>query len=271
MNFQNNQQRTYFSQRKGDIIPPKPKKRININPTNSNAVDKVAADKEKKAKSSKNKVINQWITTEEDDHEPTPVKPLESHDTIYPSMNQTNVPTESTSNSTPVTTETKASEEHVKNVENIEQKPEIPVDNKNIESETTPQEPLQEASNHRNQKSEYEGNQRRYPQKNHHHNYEKQGNQNYGNQNYGNQNYYKKTNNNNNYYGGGNRNARRDDNYYDDAYYESSDKNNNYYPKKNDNDNYHGGGYGNNNSNNRGYQPKKSYDTRSEVIYVKKN
>ncbi len=47
-------------------------------------------------------------------------------------------------------------EEQPKDVENIEQKPETPVDNKRVESETTPQEPLQEASNHPNQKSEYQ-------------------------------------------------------------------------------------------------------------------
>ena len=48
-------------------------------------------------------------------------------------------------------------EEQTKNVENIEQKPETPVENKTVESETTPQEPLQEASNHRNQRYENEG------------------------------------------------------------------------------------------------------------------
>jgi len=48
-------------------------------------------------------------------------------------------------------------EEQAKNVENIEQKPEtLPVENKTVESEST-QEPLQEASNHPNQKSENEG------------------------------------------------------------------------------------------------------------------
>ena len=89
MNFQNNQQRKNFSQSKWRIcfskslgkgdIQPKPKQRININPSNSFATEKVAADKEKKVKSNKSKITNQWITEEEDDHNPTPVKSLESN------------------------------------------------------------------------------------------------------------------------------------------------------------------------------------------------
>ena len=47
-------------------------------------------------------------------------------------------------------------EEKQTNVGNTEQKPESSVENKKVEPETT-QEPLQEASNHRNQRSEHEG------------------------------------------------------------------------------------------------------------------